>query len=70
MTENTKFYLGLDVSEPYFDVSMLMVVSHQKQPMHTERFDNTAAGLKAFHKWLVLMSTPCWSLRIPECITA
>ena len=53
MTENTRFYLGLDVSKPYFDVSVLAVINHQKQPMLTERFDNTAAGLKAFHTWLV-----------------
>lgn len=53
MSANTKFYLGLDVSKPHFDVSMLMVTNHQKQPMLTERFDNTAAGLKVFHKWLV-----------------
>jgi transposase len=53
MTVNTNFYLGLDVSKPYFDVSMLLVTNHQKQPMLTERFDNTTAGLKTFHKWLV-----------------
>jgi transposase len=52
MTENTNFYLGPDASKPYFDVSMLIVTDHQKQPMLTQRFDNTAAGLKAFHKWL------------------
>lgn len=52
MTENTKFYLGLDVSKPYFDVSLLKVINHLKHPMLTERFDNTTAGLKAFHKWL------------------
>jgi transposase len=53
MRENTSFYLGLDVSKPYFDVSILAVINYQKQPMLTERFANTAAGLKAFHKWLV-----------------
>src|SRR5687767_8293087 len=56
MTNNTKFYLGIDVSKPYFDVSMLMVTSHQKQAILTERFENTAAGLKVFHKWLVSQS--------------
>ena len=56
MTENVNFYLGLDVSKPYFDVSLLKVVNHQKQPLLTEHFNNTAAGLKAFHKWLVSLA--------------
>lgn len=53
MTGNTNFYLGLDVSKPYFDVSLVKVVNYQKQPMLTQRFDNSAAGLKVFHKWLL-----------------
>jgi transposase len=31
---------------------MLPVVNHQKQPMITERFDNSSNGLKLFKKWL------------------
>jgi transposase len=53
MKENTSFYLGIDVSKPYFGASIIMVVSHQKQPRLTERFANTTAGLKVFHRWLV-----------------
>ncbi|MBB1285841.1 IS110 family transposase [Flavisolibacter sp. BT320] len=53
MVQHTKTFLGIDVSKPHFDVSVVKVVNHQKQPMLTERFSNTAAGLKAFHKWLV-----------------
>jgi transposase len=49
-----KFYLGLDMSKPYFDASLLAVVNHQKQAMQTERFANDAAGIKLFHKWLKL----------------
>ena len=30
-----KNYLGIDVSKPWFDVSLLIVVNHQKQPMIT-----------------------------------
>jgi transposase len=53
MEDSKKNYLGIDVSKPWFDVSLLSVVNHQKQPMITERFDNTAAGMKEFKKWLV-----------------
>ena len=52
MKEQTKFYLGADVSKPYFDVSLLTVVDHVKQPMLTERFTNDANGIKLLHKWL------------------
>lgn len=52
MTVSKKNYLGIDVSKPWFDVSLLVVLDHQKQPMLTERFDNTPAGMKAFKKWL------------------
>lgn len=53
MQNSKKNYLGIDVSKPWFDVSLLSVVNHQKQPMITERFDNTTAGMKEFKKWLV-----------------
>jgi hypothetical protein len=32
---------------------MLIVTDHQKQAMLNERFDNTAAGIKIFHKWVL-----------------
>jgi transposase len=47
-----KNYLGIDVSKLWFDVSLLPVLDHQKQPMVTNRFDNTVEGMKAFKKWL------------------
>lgn len=47
-----KNYLGIDVSKPWFDVSLLVVLDHIKQTMITERFDNNAAGMKLFKKWL------------------
>jgi transposase len=47
-----KFYLGLDISKPYFDASLLVVINHQKQSMESERFTDDAAGIKSFHKWL------------------
>jgi transposase len=52
MQDLQKNYLGIDVSKPWFDVSLLIVVNHQKSPMLTERFDNSILGMKAFKKWL------------------
>ena len=52
MDSTTKFFLGIDVSKPYFDVSILKVINHQKQDIQTERFDNCVQGIKAFDKWL------------------
>jgi transposase len=45
-------YIGIDVSKLWFDLSMMKVTDHQKQPMLTHRFDNTAEGLKQMSKWL------------------
>lgn len=47
-----KNYIGIDVSKPWFDVSILSVISHEKQPMITHRFDNNPSGIKEFKKWL------------------
>lgn len=47
-----KNYLGIDVSKPWFDVSVMVVTDHVKQPIITERFDNTSVGLKLFKAWL------------------
>ncbi len=52
MKQITKCYLGIDVSKPYFDLSLMKVINHQKQDILTQRFANTAAGIKAFHGWL------------------
>ncbi len=43
MNANTKFFLGIDVSKPYFDASLMAVINHQKQAIITARFDNTPA---------------------------
>lgn len=47
----TKFFIGIDVSKPYFDASLMAVVDHKKQAVQTARFDNTAQGIKALEKW-------------------
>ena len=52
MTNNTMHFMGIDVSKPYFDASLLSVVNHQKQPLQTERFSNDAEGIKLYQKWL------------------
>lgn len=48
----TKFFIGIDVSKPYFDASLMAVVDHKKQAVQTARFDNTIEGIKALEKWL------------------
>jgi transposase len=52
MNNNTKFFMGIDVSKPYFDASLLAVFNHQKKELQSERFTNDAAGLKLYAKWL------------------
>lgn len=48
----TKFFMGVDVSKPYFDLSLMKVVNHHKGDIFTQRFANTSAGIKALHGWL------------------
>lgn len=52
MKKQTGFFLGIDVSKLWFDVSLMAIVNYQKQAMITERFDNTRKGLSLFKKWL------------------
>jgi len=52
MNTSTKFFIGIDVSKPHFDVSLMAVINHEKQAIETAHFDNTHAGMKAFDKWL------------------
>lgn len=52
MKKEVKFYLGMDVSKLWVDITLLCVVHHKKQTMICERFDNDAEGMKALHKWL------------------
>ena len=52
MNVKTKFFIGIDVSKPYFDASMMAIINHEKQAIESARFNNDAAGLKAFGKWL------------------
>ncbi|MEO6818120.1 MAG: hypothetical protein ABI204_00230, partial [Ginsengibacter sp.] len=52
MKKQTCFFLGIDVSKLWFDISLMSVVDFQKQQMTTERFDNTIEGLALLKKWL------------------
>jgi transposase len=52
MKKEVKFYLGMDVSKLWVDITIMCVFNHQKQPIVTERFDNNAGGMKALDKWL------------------
>jgi len=57
MIATTKFFIGIDVSKPHFDVAVMAVLDHVKQEIRTARFDNTAPGIKLFEKWLKLQKT-------------
>jgi transposase len=52
MNTSVKSFIGIDVSKPYFDASLLSVVNHEKQCIKTERFSNVPNGIKTFGKWL------------------
>lgn len=52
MEKTAKFYLGMDVSKLWIDISLVSMVNHKKQPMVTEQFDNSSAGMKTMGKWL------------------
>lgn len=57
MIATTKFFIGIDVSKPHFDVALMAVVNHVKQEVSTARFDNTAPGIRLFEKWLKSQKT-------------
>lgn len=52
MKNGARFYLGMDVSKLWVDITLMSVADHKKQPIIGQRFDNDAAGMKALHKWL------------------
>jgi len=52
MQITTKFYLGIDVSKLWFDLSLLVLINHEKQTMITKRFDNNESGIKNMKQWL------------------
>lgn len=52
MKKEVKFYLGMDVSKLWIDITVMCVINHEKQPTVSGRFDNDAAGMKSLGKWL------------------
>ena len=52
MKKQVRFYLGMDVSKLWVDITLMCVLDHKKQPTISERFDNNEAGMKALDKWL------------------
>ena len=52
MKKQTCFFLGIDVSKLWFDITLMIVVNFQKQPTITERFENNLEGLALLKKWL------------------
>ena len=52
MIKNDQFFVGIDVSKPYFDASLLPVINHKKGEIVSQRFDNTVDGIKTFSRWL------------------
>jgi len=52
MKKNKKFYLGLDMSKPFFDATLQIICGNQKQELPPQQFENNKAGLKLFEQWL------------------
>lgn len=52
MQKQLQFFMGMDVSKLWVDITLMCVADHKRQDMITERFDNNASGLKALHHWL------------------
>lgn len=52
MEQIRRFYVGIDVSKPYFDASLQVVTNHVKEAVQTSRFPNDTDGAKQFAKWL------------------
>jgi transposase len=52
MKKEMKFYLGMDVSKLWIDITVMCVLNHNKQATITERFDNDQAGMQTLGKWL------------------
>jgi transposase len=52
MQNNTKYFIGIDVSKPFFDAALMAVIDHKKQAIESAHFENTGLGLKEFEQWL------------------
>ena len=52
MQTKIKYFIGIDVSKPFFDASLMAVIDHQKQAIESAHFENSELGLRSFEKWL------------------
>lgn len=52
MNKMQQNFIGVDISKPWFDASLMVVKVGLKQPLVTERFDNNTTGINSFDKWL------------------
>jgi transposase len=52
MQTDKKFFIGIDVSKLWFDLSMMVVNGTVKQPMISQRFSNNPEGFKLLTLWL------------------
>jgi len=52
MQNNIKYFIGIDMSKPFFDAAFMPVINHQKQAIQSAHFENSEIGLKSFQKWL------------------
>ncbi|MDR3678555.1 MAG: IS110 family transposase [Flavipsychrobacter sp.] len=58
MDGQSNYFIGIDVSKPFFDASLLIVTNHQKGVIETEHFINSPEGIKSFDKWLKSKKVP------------
>ena len=52
MQNKVQHFIGIDVSKPFFDAALMVVINHQRQAIESAHFENSELGLKAFEKWL------------------
>lgn len=52
MKKRQQFFLGLDISKPFFDAALLVVSGTAKQEIPQQQFANDRSGLQLFEQWL------------------
>jgi len=50
MKKQNGYFLGIDVSKSWFDVSVVIVVNHLRKDVETKQFDNNKPGLTKFKR--------------------
>lgn len=58
MESKKEFFIGIDVSKSWIDLSLMEVVDRARQETYTEKFDNTPEGFKGVDKWLKAKGVP------------